>query len=88
MVKLLVVNTSDVAYALNLDLDAISKRLHHSDGPHLQDVETILYALHSLREYVDPPAMRAYSTFNCTYGQDADTTQAIHDDHLQNRTGG
>jgi hypothetical protein len=43
-------NTADVAYARNLDLEAISKRLHHPDGPHMQDIETILYALHSLRD--------------------------------------
>lgn len=82
------VNTSDVAYALNLDLDAINKRLHDPAGPHTQDIETVLYALHSLQEYVDPPVMRAYSTFNCTYGQEDSTTRAILDDHRQARTPG
>ena len=46
-------NAADVAYALNLDLDAISRRLHDPDvGPHLQDVETVLYALHSLQKAI------------------------------------
>lgn len=45
-------NASDVAYALNLDLEAISRRLHDPDGPHLQDIETVLYALHSLQKAI------------------------------------
>jgi hypothetical protein len=65
-------NASDVAYALDLDLEAISKRLHDPDGPHLQDVETILYALHSLREYTDPPAMHPYVTA-VQFDQDRET---------------
>ena len=80
-------NASDVAYALNLDLDAISRRLHDPDvGPHMQDVETVLYALHSLQQYVDPPSVHPYITNVLVPSQGA--AEAILDDHLENRTGG
>ena len=59
-------NAADVAFALELDLEAISKRLHSlaldPDCLHMRDVDTILYAPHSLREYIDPSAMRAHVT--------------------------
>ena len=87
-------NISDVAFALDLDLEAISARLHGFGipaglGPNMQDVDTILYALHSLREYVDPRSEH-YDSRTAWVAELAhqDTAQAIHDDHLQNRTGG